>query len=177
MRLVPRIIVQSLAILAVSGALALGVNVLRPDGPAPVLAAPSVVQPGKSAEIGVKDAAMLFLSHRAVFIDARSSFEYAMGHVQGAISLPVVEFASRFQDIKPLLAGKTVITYCDGELCPLSHRLAKHLREAGVRDVYVLVNGWSLWQQEKLPVAKGAATPGKASASAAKGGICRDCEN
>ncbi len=176
MRLIPRIFVQSFAILAVSGALALGVNIVRPDGPAPVLAATSVVQPGKSAEIGIKDAAMLFLSHRAVFLDARSPFEYAMGHVQGAISLPVVEFASRYQDIKPQLAGKTVITYCDGDLCPLSHRLAKHLREAGVRDVYVLVNGWSLWRQEKLPVAKGNAASGKSSASA-KGGICRDCEN
>jgi len=205
MRLVPRILLQSLAILAVSAVLALGVNFIRPDGPAPVLAAPSAVQLTKNGgEIGIKDAAMLFISGRAVFLDARSQFEYQQGHVQGAISLPPREFAAQFQDIKPSLAGKeAVITYCDGELCPLSHNLAKHLRDAGVKNVYVLVNGWSLWQAEKLPIAKGTAPQGsagqsdgksagksvasgqpaapakagKSAKSAGQGGICRDCEN
>ncbi|OIO02830.1 MAG: hypothetical protein AUJ49_05490 [Desulfovibrionaceae bacterium CG1_02_65_16] len=191
MRLVPKILLQSLAILAVSAVLALGVNFIRPDGPAPVFAAPSVVQLSKNGgEIGLKDAAMLFITGRAVFLDARSQFEYQLGHVQGAISLPPREFASQYQDIKPRLAGKeAVITYCDGERCPLSHSLAKYLREAGVKNVYVLVNGWSLWLAEKLPIAKGAAAPMSSAApaasgtsaapgkSAGRGGICRDCEN
>jgi rhodanese-related sulfurtransferase len=108
-------------------------------------------------------------------LDARSGYEYQLGHVQGAISLPPREFAAQYQDIKPKLAGKeAVITYCDGELCPLSQALAKHLRDAGVKNVYVLKNGWTLWQAEKLPVTKGtAAGPAKPD----QGGICRDCEN
>jgi Predicted sulfurtransferase len=176
MRLVPRLFVQSFAILAVSCALALGVNAVRPDGPAPVYAAPSAVQLDKSGgEIGIKDAALMFITGRAVFLDARSGYEYQLGHVQGAISLPPREFAAQYQDIKPKLAGKeAVITYCDGELCPLSQALAKHLRDAGVKNVYVLKNGWTLWQAEKLPVTKGtAAGPAKPD----QGGICRDCEN
>jgi predicted sulfurtransferase len=140
MRLVPRLLVQSFGILALSASLALVANVLRPDGPAPVLAAPSAVQLDKSGgEIGIKDAALLFVTGRAVFLDARSQYEYSLSHVKGAISLPPVEFASQFQDLKPKLAGKeAVITYCDGELCPLSHKLAQHLRDAGVKNVYVL---------------------------------------
>lgn len=176
MRLVPRIIVQSVAILAVSCALALGVNAVRPDGPAPVYAAPSAVQYDKTGgEIGIKDAALLFITGRAVFLDARSQYEYQLGHVQGAISLPPREFASQYQDIKPQLAGKeAIITYCDGEQCPLSHALAKHLRDAGLKNVYVLKNGWSLWQAEKLPIVKGASA---GQGKSAQGGICRDCEN
>ncbi|MBU1229850.1 MAG: rhodanese-like domain-containing protein [Proteobacteria bacterium] len=162
MRLVLRILGQGLGILALSVALALVVNAVRPDG-LPLLrtspltaprAAPDMAQPGQDAgEIALKDAALLFLSGRAAFLDARSQFEFELGHIQGAISLPVRNFASEFQDVKPRLAGKdAVIAYCDGEQCPLSHALARHLREAGVKNVYVLKNGWSLWQAERLPV-------------------------
>ena len=174
MRLVPKIFCQSVGLLALSAALAFGVNAARPDGlplaqaaPKP---APSAVQLSEaSGEIALKDAAMLFLSGRAVFLDARSDFEYQLGHIQGALSLPVRNFASEFQDVKPRLAGKdAVIAYCDGPECPLSHALAKHLREAGVRNVYVLKNGWSLWQAEKLPVAKGAGQTSQAVPAAQK---------
>ena len=210
MRLVPKILGQSLGLLALSALCAFAVNAVRPDGlplaqAARNAPAPSAVQFAPAGgEIALKDAAMLFLSGRAVFLDARSQYEFELGHIQGAISLPVRSFASDFQDIKPRLAGKdAVIAYCDGPECPLSHALAKHLVEAGVKNVYVLVNGWSLWQTEKLPVAKGQAAPapqpagskqGKASAptaksstasvsttkaSAAKGQekLCTDCTN
>lgn len=183
MRNAPRIIGQSLGILALSAALAFGVNALRPDGlPLANAAAKSSVQLDTTGgEIAIKDAALLFVSGRAVFLDARSQLEYEMGHVQGAISLPPREFAAQFQDIKPALQGKeAVITYCDGERCPLSIALAKHLRDAGVKNVYVLKNGWTLWQAEKLPTAKGAAMsrmPGAQTSSAGQEGICRDCGN
>jgi rhodanese-related sulfurtransferase len=161
MRLVPRILGQSLGLLALSALFAFAVNAARPDGlplaQAAAKAPPSAVQLSPaSGEIALKDAAMLFLSGRAVFLDARSGFEFEQGHIQGALSLPPREFASQFQDIKPRLAGKeAVIAYCDGAECPLSHSLARHLRDAGVKNVYVLKNGWSLWQAEKLPVTLG----------------------
>ncbi len=158
MRLASRILGQSLGLLALSALCAFGVNAARPDGLPLAQAAPSAVQLSPaSGEIALKDAVLLFLSGRAVFLDARSDYEYQLGHIQGALSLPPREFASQFQDVKPLLAGKdAVITYCDGANCPLGDALAKHLRAAGVRNVYVLTNGWSLWTAEKLPVAKGA---------------------
>ncbi len=204
MRAIPRIFGQSLGILALSAALAFGVNALRPDGLPLAQAGPqSSVQLDKSGgEIGIKDAAMLFITGRAVFLDARSQFEFEQGHIQGALLLPPREFASQYQDLKPALQGKeAIITYCDGERCPLSHALAEHLRGAGLKNVYVLKNGWTLWQAEKLPVAKGSAAapapvaapakapaapqmsvkpkaPAKAASSAAgPEGICRDCGN
>lgn len=207
MRLLAKIFGQSLGILALSAALALGVNALRPDGLPLAQATQSAVQLDKaSGEIGIKDAAVLFITGRAVFLDARSQYEFEQGHIQGALSLPPREFASQFQDLKPKLAGKeAVITYCDGDRCPLSHALAEHLRNAGVKNVFVLKNGWTLWQAEKLPTVAGAAaaqsqpvvtTSGavklstKASSAAqsqpkgsktgsqgSAGGICRDCEN
>jgi len=204
MRVIPRIFGQSLGILALSAALAFGVNALRPDGLPLAQAGPqSSVQLDRSGgEIGIKDAAMLFITGRAVFLDARSQLEFEQGHIQGAFFLPPREFASQYQDLKPSLQGKeAIITYCDGERCPLSQALAEHLRGAGLKNVYVLKNGWSLWQAEKLPVAKGSAAaqvsapvpvkapaktpvapqmsvkPKAAAKATGQGGICRDCEN
>jgi 3-mercaptopyruvate sulfurtransferase SseA len=45
----------------------------------------------------------------------------------------------------------TIITYCDGESCELSHELALFLKEMGFANVRVLVNGWTVWQQAGLP--------------------------
>lgn len=150
-------LLQASVIVAFATALSLGVNALRPDGLPIVAANTSAVQLDRSSEeISVKDAALLFASGRAVFLDARSQFEFEQGHIKGAVNLPPREFASQFQDIKPRLMGKEVIiTYCDGERCPLSHALAEHLRGAGLKNVRVLKNGWTLWSTEKLPVEQG----------------------
>jgi len=174
MRHASRIIGQSLGVIALSAALAFGANALRPDGLPLVHAAQSAVQLDTSGgEINIKDAALLFISGRAVFLDARSQLEFELGHIQGAFWLPPREFASQFQDIKPALAGKeAVITYCDGPNCPLSAMLAQHLRGAGVKNVFVLKDGWALWQAERLPVSKGSAM---SSLPTGKEGVCRDC--
>lgn len=176
MRLMPKILVQSLAILALSAVLAVAANTARKDS---LAASP---QPPQSAvqlagqEIGIKDAAMLFITGRAVFLDARSAFEYAQGHIQGAISLPPREFAAQYQDIKPQLQGKeAIITYCDGERCPLSIALAEHLRGAGLKNVFVLKNGWSLWQAEKLPIAKGSGSSATRLKPVSQEAACTNC--
>ncbi len=65
-----------------------------------------------------------------------------------------------FEAVYPKLADKfqgkeAVITYCDGERCPLSTDLARLLMDRGVRNVFVLKNGWTVWNNERLPVEKG----------------------
>ncbi len=153
MPLLSRIALQSVCILALSTVLALGVNALRPDSLPLLYAEQSAVQLEDGSEtIPLKDAAMLFLSGRGLFLDARSQFEYDAEHVQGALSLPPEDFGFLFEELRPQLEGKELlIAYCDGERCPLSHELADLLREAGFDNVRVLINGWSLWKAEGLP--------------------------
>ena len=155
MQTVTKVLLQTVCIITVSAALALWSNALRSDGLPLLHAEESAVDLNNGADtISVKDAAMLFLSGRAVFLDARSRFEYQDGHIQGALSVPVEEFGFLFDELKPKLQGKdALITYCDGERCPLSHELAASLREAGFDNVRVLINGWTLWNREGLPVA------------------------
>jgi rhodanese-related sulfurtransferase len=46
----------------------------------------------------------------------------------------------------------TIITYCDGEACPLSKDLAMVLMDLGFDHVRVLVNGLSVWTKHNYPI-------------------------
>lgn len=106
-------------------------------------------------KVSVVDALQLHLSGQAVFLDARDPDTYAQGHIPGALCVPPTELDRLWPQIAPHMEGKTVVTYCDGELCPLSQELADALLARGVTTVLVFVNGWSLWQDEHLPTTTG----------------------
>ncbi|MEJ5242047.1 MAG: rhodanese-like domain-containing protein [Desulfomicrobiaceae bacterium] len=108
-----------------------------------------------AAALSVADALQLHLSGQAVFLDARDPDTYAQGHIPGALCVPPTELDRLWPHIAPHIEGKTVVTYCDGERCPLSEELAAALRARGVSTVLVFVNGWSLWQGEHLPTTTG----------------------
>jgi len=116
-----------------------------------------VTSSGENLEISLFEAANLFKKGEAMFIDARSRAEYDAGHIKGAKSLPYKEADWQFIEV---MAGvpeeRAVITYCDGEMCELSMELAVFLENAGYKNVKVLSNGWSVWQQNGLPVETGA---------------------
>ncbi len=143
---------QMAGILAVSALLAAFSNAVRMDG-LPLLGRGPSGESGAEGEITLDQAAALHAAQQAVFLDARSAFEFDMGHIEGALSMPPEEFADVFPSLASrLTGGQTVITYCDGPRCPLSHQLAERLRAEGVARVFVLVNGWSLWRERGLPV-------------------------
>lgn len=111
----------------------------------------------QSGEISLQDASRLFTSGQAVFLDARAAEDFAEGHIEGALSLPIFSFTQDFDALKSQMEGRTVITYCDGEACELSRDLADQLKAHGLKDVLVLKNGWTLWKNSGLPTATGQA--------------------
>ncbi|MDO4767865.1 MAG: rhodanese-like domain-containing protein [Pseudomonadota bacterium] len=126
---------------------------LRIASPEPAAPAPENVP--ASRDISLNDAEVLYRSGQAVFLDARDPDLYEGGHIEGALSLPPFAFTREFPAIRDRLERKTVITYCDGEFCELSHELAEQLSAAGVPGVRVLRNGWALWRGHGLPTAAG----------------------
>ena len=150
-------ILQATGLMGLSLAVALTVNAFRPDGLPLLYAQQSAILPGKAGEeIRIQDAAMLYIAGRALFLDARSFAEFEAGHIKGAVSLPADSFEHAFDLVKDSLQGHEVlITYCDGEQCPLSHELAESLIRQGLTSVRVLKNGWTLWHAEKLPTIPG----------------------
>ncbi len=156
-RVLFQVILQGGAILALASVIALSVNQFRPGG-LPLVAdwspdAQLTLGSGDSLMISLDEAGMLFFDRSALFLDARSSDEYAEGHIEGAVNLPWDEFDEHFAPVMADISPETpLITYCDGEGCALSKELAMTLLAKGYNNVRVLVNGWTLWQEKRLPV-------------------------
>ncbi len=151
---------QSIAVLFISAIVGLLINAVRSDG-LPLIgdwstASQLTLDTGENIEISVQDARRLCLEGKALVLDARSPEDYQTGHIDGAVNLPCVSFDEYFQNISETLPeDKTLITYCDGETCNLSKELATTLIDLGFKDVKVLVNGWSVWVQNKFPTKSG----------------------
>ncbi len=149
-------VLQALFIIVLSIMLSLTINYFR-SSPMPLIGDWSVkarltTEAGDSIIVSMEDAIILYEDHAAVFVDARSSEQYAEGHIKGAVSLPWHDYQERFMDVLPKIdPDASIITYCDGETCTLSHDLALSLKDMGFK-VKVLVDGWSSWNRKGLPV-------------------------
>jgi rhodanese-related sulfurtransferase len=90
----------------------------------------------------------------ALLVDARNPELYAMGHIEGAVSLPIVEIDDALPGfLDRVTKGRSIITYCSGFGCPDSFDLGIRLIEAGYRDVRVFEGGFPEWRDAGLPVA------------------------
>ncbi len=156
-KVVLQAILQGVAILVLACLTALAANHFRPGG-LPLVAdwspeARLTLDSGDSLMVSLEEAGMLFFDRSALFLDARSSDEYAEGHIDGAVNLPWDEFDDHFATVMADIPPQTpLITYCDGESCGLSKELAMALLAKGYNNVRVLVNGWTLWQEKRLPI-------------------------
>lgn len=135
-------------------------NMLRPAGIPLFGFSPAALLPQQQAssipEITLSAAYDLYLKKKVVFVDARDPFSFEEGHIAGAVNIYPDEVALSAAKLKKMVTpDTTVITYCDGPLCPLSKETAQGLRLQGLPVVKVLVDGWSLWHNAGYPVAKG----------------------
>lgn len=101
--------------------------------------------------IELQQALDLFQAGNAVFVDSRHAFDYKLGHILGALNLPLSDYDSSPEAVRSLPRNKTLVTYCDGAECNSSIELATKLKEAGFSDVRVFFGGWNEWQNQKLP--------------------------
>ncbi|MBS3754073.1 MAG: rhodanese-like domain-containing protein [Desulfobacterales bacterium] len=151
---------QAAAIIAIACMLAACVNLLREDGISFVgdwsTDSRFIDDSGQSLVISLTEASRLYAQKKAVFVDARPKSQYERGRIKGAVSLPWHEVNKRFMEVADQLeGGKTIICYCDGESCELSHDLALFLSDMGFENTRVLVNGWTKWRQAGLPTQTG----------------------
>lgn len=85
----------------------------------------------------------------AVAIDVRGSVPYELGHIQGAIWLPIGLIAQRFGELPQ---DKLIVTYCTCKAEDASLEAAMLLaKQHGFERVAVLVGGYPAWTEAKLP--------------------------
>ena len=86
-------------------------------------------------------------------VDARSPELFDMGHIAGAISLPMVEVDAELPGfLEQVAKDRAIIIYCSGFGCPDSFDLAVVLLESGYLDVRVFEGGYPEWRDAGLPI-------------------------
>ena len=144
-----RTLQRALAIVLAGAALGLAANAISPRR-IPYLTPPKAPPQGQDM-VPLQEAEELWNGGSAFFLDARASADYSAGHIAGALSLPVEEFDDHYLQIAGMLnPDSTIVVYCDGVECDLSHRLMSKLRELGYHNVRYIVNGWTTWHTAGL---------------------------
>lgn len=81
-------------------------------------------------------------------LDVRPEDEFAVGHLPGALNIPLAELERRLAEVP---ADREVIAYCRGPYCVLSFEAVAALRERGYL-VRRLEDGYPEWKAAGLPV-------------------------
>lgn len=106
---------------------------------------------GTPSMIHMEEARRLYDLNQALFIDSRHAFEFQLGHIRGAVNIPLAEFDLRKDLVGALPKDKALVTYCDGANCNSSIELAVRLQAAGFSGVKVFFGGWQEWRSQFLP--------------------------
>ena len=85
-------------------------------------------------------------------IDVRPPDEYALGHLPGAINIPLSQIEARAEEFQP---GREVVAYCRGPWCVLSFEAVAELRRKGLR-ARRLEDGLPEWKAAGFSVEAGA---------------------
>lgn len=85
---------------------------------------------------------------RVTVLDVRAKDEYALGHVAGAVNIPLPELQARLAELDP---GQEIVAYCRGPYCVLSFEAVASLRGRGFK-VRRLEDGFPEWKAAGLPV-------------------------
>ena len=84
-------------------------------------------------------------------IDVRPPDEFALGHLPGAVNVPLRELETRLAEFDPT---QEIVAYCRGPYCILSYEAAAALRTRGF-NVRRLEDGLPEWRAAGFPVVIG----------------------
>lgn len=88
-----------------------------------------------------------------VLIDVRPEDEYGLGHLPGALNIPLRQLGQRFSELP---RDHDIVAYCRGPYCVLSFEAVAVLRTHGF-SVRRLEEGFPEWKASGLPVEAGIA--------------------
>ncbi len=105
-----------------------------------------------NVEINLEQAEHLY-EEGVLFLDTRPYEGYEAGHIPGARSVPEDRIDEGVAGFTGMLEhGRKLVTYCQGLECDEAHLLARALREAGFKEVYVFAGGLREWEKAGNPV-------------------------
>jgi rhodanese-related sulfurtransferase/predicted transcriptional regulator len=84
-------------------------------------------------------------------LDVRPEDEFALGHVAGALNIPLRELEARLDELDP---SQEIVAYCRSHYCVLSYEAVATLRTRGFK-ARRLEEGLPEWRAAGLPVVTG----------------------
>jgi ArsR family transcriptional regulator len=84
-------------------------------------------------------------------LDVRPEDEFALGHLPGALNIPLRALEARLSELDP---SQEIVAYCRGPYCVLSYEAVAALRARGFK-ARRLEDGLPEWRASGLPVAAG----------------------
>jgi rhodanese-related sulfurtransferase/DNA-binding transcriptional ArsR family regulator len=84
-------------------------------------------------------------------LDVRPEDEFALGHLPGAVNIPLRALELRLSELDP---AQEIVAYCRGPYCVLSYEAVAALRPRGFK-VRRLEDGFPEWRAAGLPVISG----------------------
>ena len=105
------------------------------------------------AVVSVEEAQKIIREGGWLVFDARLESEYDVGHIPGALSFPYPQRDADFKEWASILnSGQKVLVYCSGKLCDDGLHLAFFLRDMGINQVALFVDGLDGWKKAGLAV-------------------------
>jgi ArsR family transcriptional regulator len=84
-------------------------------------------------------------------LDVRPQDEFALGHLPGAVNIPLRDLEARLGEMDP---GQEIVAYCRGPYCVLSYEAVAALRARGFK-IRRLEDGLPEWRAAGFPVTVG----------------------
>ena len=98
------------------------------------------------ARVSVREVKGLISQGGAVIIDARRGLDYAAGHLDGAISIPVNSNDEQRKKATEGIAKETpIVVYCQSKGCVYDQAIAIKLMDEGFANVSIFKGGWVEW--------------------------------
>lgn len=156
-----RYVLESVGIVLFSVCLALASNQIRRDGlpwvrPKHPSSGTTVAIAPQEGVVSLQELEAALKRTGVVLVDARSSEEFAAGHLPDARNLPYFAGPEAFTVfLQEVPFDLEVITYCEGLECSGAETLALQLRQLGYNKVRIFAGGWEEWTKHNRPVVRG----------------------
>jgi rhodanese-related sulfurtransferase len=102
-------------------------------------------------EIDVSAAAKLIQDKKVFVLDVREPSEYAAGHIDGSVLVPLAQVDARFEEIAKH-KGKPMLVVCGSG--GRSARAIEILSKRGFSQMRNITGGMNAWRKADLPVTK-----------------------
>ncbi|HEX8189402.1 MAG TPA: rhodanese-like domain-containing protein [Pyrinomonadaceae bacterium] len=116
---------------------------------APAPRAEATPRPDGVSLVTAEELSRLMAQGGAVALDVRGSVEFEMGHIRGAVPMPLGLVAARAGELPK---DKLIVPYCACSAEQISARAVQELKKRGFENASALVGGWDAWVRAGLPV-------------------------